>query len=290
MKEAWARTNDRWFNYLLTMLEYVFVPVLLVSLISILAVFLVPSILGSMKDPNSNAAVQMVYAALAIIIPVAAIIGTIYRYIVGTIALLKTVIDEEKNRKKSISEAKALVFPYLRFISVLTLLNIGFVPFVPLSLFILLVYIQIWTTFAMFSFVSDQKKGLYNLWKALAVLRTNFWAITTRAILLQLFVILVGSAGSIIATVFRGNKNPDAATAIMLLQLLIALSSFFTQIFATAYMYELYRHAKVPTKVKASKPFIVFSLLGWIILLVLTGFGINYFVTMLSSALVLPQR
>lgn len=288
MHAAWARTKDRWFNYFLVILEYILLPVVVAVIVSAAALMAAPSIISSIKDPNANAALQVILAALAIILPVATIVGAVYRNIVGAIALVKTVIDKEKNRKKTIAESKALIFPYLHFITILTLLNIGLLPFIPLSLLILSLYMQIWSTFALFSFVTEEKRGAYNIWKAIAVLKANFWEITGRTILIQLSATIVVNSGNILMALSGAAKNPDLRAAASSFQFLATIASFIVQVFVTAYMYELYIRVKPPTDVKTPKLLIGFSVLGWIVLVGLAAFGINYVINQLPQWLASP--
>lgn len=289
MKEAWLRTKDRWLNYFLISLQYIYLPLLIAFVISGIALASAPWIISFTQDPQANAALQVVLAALAIIVPVVTIVGAIYRNILGSIALVKAITDSKKDRKTTIAESKALIFPYMRFITVLSLLNVGFIVFIPVTLFTILFYMQIWSQFALFSFVSDDQKGTYNLWKALGILRANFWTVTGHALLIQIATLLFANIGNLLSALIKSTDS-NVTAALASLQFLITIASFLISVFVTAYMYGLYARVTHPQEVKTPKVWVTFSIIGWIILIVLAAIGINYVVSQIPQLLTPSTR
>lgn len=275
-KIAWARTKDRWINFAIVIVQFIFLPIIIAAIISIGSIVALPYIFGASKDSGFDSVVQFVMAIAAITLPVVSIVGAVYRNIVGSIALTKIVIDSERNRKQTVAESKKLVIPYLSFLTVLTLINIGYFIYIPMSLFTIVFFIQVWTQFAMFSFVLDNNRGAINVWKGVQVYRVNFWSITLHAIILQLIATVIANLGNAFAYVTDGKKSLNMILIVTAIQIAIVLCSLLFQIFGIAYMYELYTRAKKPEKITVPKIFVIFSIIGWLIGLGAIAWGIQY--------------
>lgn len=278
LKMAWARTKDRWVNYTLIIVQFILLPILIAMIVSAAALISLPFILSFSKDTSTNNAIQFVYAAFVIILPVAAVVSAVYRNIVGTIAMTKIVVDQDRDRKKTIAESKKLVMPYLNFLTILTFINAGYLIYVPITLFTMIFFMLVWTQLAMFSFILDDKKGSFNVWKGVQVYRKNFLMVTGHAIVLQLIGTLVANIGNIVTYTFDNKKSINIILIVVAIQVAILVCSLLFQIFGIAYMYELYKRLKTPEKITVPKVWIFFAVLGWLIGLGLISYGIGYLI------------
>lgn len=278
IKLAWIRTKERWVNYTLIVVQFILLPILIAIIISAAAFVALPIILTFSKDTNTNNAIQFISAALAIILPVAALVSAVYRNIVGSIALTKIVIDPVRDRKKTVEESKRLVTPYINFLTILTLLNIGYLIYIPITLFTVVFFMQVWTQFAMFSFVLDEKKGSFNIWTGIQIYRKNFFMVTGHAILLQLAGTLIANGGNIITYTLDNKKSINIILIVAAVQLAIVACTIIFQIFGIAYMFELYKRLRVPEKILVPTVWVLFSILGWLLALGLVAYGIQYLV------------
>lgn len=275
IRNAWARTRDRWGNYVLIIIQFILLPIIIAAIISVVSFAAFPAIASQVK----SVPLQVVAAIASILLPAAALFGAIYQYLVGTVALVKIVIDPGKDRKKTVAESKSILLPYVNFVTILMLFNTGLFIYTPFTLFTLLVFMGIWAQFATFSFIIDNEKGAINIWKGVQIYKENFWVVTGHAVVIQLVSILVANIGVVLGYLLDLKRSTGLIPGVMLIQIAGMICSLLFQVFAVAYMYELYARLKIPTVVKPPKIWIFFSLLGWALGLGLVAWGIQYFVS-----------
>ena len=279
ISSAWARMLDRWGNFLLVVLQFMVIPMILAAFITVGALIALPFILVWSKGPDTNQIIQVVAALAAIILPVVALVSALYRNLVGSIASVKSIIDDIKNRKTSINESKKLLTPFIHFITIQSLINIGFLIYIPITLLFAALTMSVWTQFAVFAFIKDEKRGTASIWKGFQMYKENFWYVTGRIFLLQIATIIVSNIGTIISTVMGHEQGMKALETIGGLQLLTFILSFLLNVYSVAYTYELYKRLKQPETVRVPKIWLAFSILGWLIGLGLIGWGVQYLLT-----------
>ncbi|MBI1862749.1 hypothetical protein HYS00_01375 [Candidatus Microgenomates bacterium] len=276
---AWARTRDRWANYIAVAMQFIVLPLVIASIISAVSLLALPFVLNMFKDPNANSVTQIVAAVAALLLPVAAFLGALYRNLIGTVALIKVVIDTKKDRRASIAEAKALFNPYVNFISILSLISFGYLVYIPITLFGAIIFIQVITQFATFIFLTDDKRGARSIWTAVQVYKAHFLPVTGHAIVLQGISMLIGNIGTIVTALQGKTSMTNTITTFGSTQLFSLVALLLYQVFSISYMFEVYSRLKKPETVKTPILFILFSVLGWLILLGLMGWGIRFIMT-----------
>lgn len=279
LASAWARTRDRWGNFLLVVLQFMVLPMVIAAIITAGSLIALPFILVWAKGPDTNQIIQVVAAVAAVILPVVALVSALYRNLIGSIASVKSVVDEVKNRKETIAESKKLLTLFIHFITIQSLINIGFLIYIPVTLLFAALTMSVWTQFAVFAFIKDEKRGVESIWKGFQMYKENFLYVTGRIFLLQIATFLVSNIGTVYSAMSGRERGMQALETIGGVQLISVILSFMLNVYSVAYTYELYKRLKQPETVKMPKAWIAFSILGWLIGFGLIGWGFHYLLT-----------
>jgi O-antigen/teichoic acid export membrane protein len=105
-------------------------------------------------------------------------------------------------------------------------------------------------------FIEKKQKGLENLWTSRAYVHQRFWGVLARQ-------------GLVVATLMVVNilLNIEKSALLTIISFIISL---FINAFMVSFNYEMYRALPEPKEVKKPTLWIAFSIVGWILMFLLT--------------------
>jgi hypothetical protein len=265
IKRAFARTKDRFLSYFLTWVA---------SFGMIIGAFLLLLVLGSLVMIASGIAKSMLAAVvLGIIIGIGFYIGFIYISSWIVLATIEVLISEEKlGVGATFAKVKPMVWGYFWMSFLAGLFMMGLMPWGILSLGVIFVLWALWSSFMAFAYLKFQKKGLQSLWISRQMFRQNPWGIFGRSLLLTVAIWAISIAINLVFGSMGKNGSMASSGISMIFSLLYAP-------FAMSFSYEMFSNLEAPKEeVKTPTVWVVFSVLGWAltILLVVLGIYLTY--------------
>jgi len=215
----------------------------------------------------------LLYLILAKQLAVAIILGSVFG--VGTFALLiylatwfqlSQVLAITRPELKEVydcfKESRQLILPFIGFSVLHALFLMGF--FLS-NIFFFLPYIiwSVWGAFSVFAFLDGKRGGLKPLWYSKARVAGNFFKVL-------LFIAIAYAALFLLTSIFT-QINKD-------LSVLNTLIWFVATPFLMSYSFEIYRSLPEPKTAKPSTTGIAFSVIGWIlnVLLITLAFSSGF--------------
>ncbi len=192
----------------------------------------------------------VITAVLGVVAVAVLLVGLIYISAWIQLATVDVLISSKKLPPFDVyKKVKPLIGGYIYFMVVLGLFMIGLLPFTLVSLFIVGILWSLWSIFSVFVYLEKRKKGLENLWTSREMVNQKFWPILGVVLLVILLMTLV----SIVLV------SAKTGFAISLVSQLV-LTPFIMSLY-----YETYLTLKAPAKVSKAPVWIVLSVIGYVI-------------------------
>lgn len=219
-------------------------------------------------------------AILAVISVLLLISLSIYIQLWVQLAMTSIIIQKENlGTIETFKKVKPLIKGFFWFSTIYSLFILGLVPYSIFTFLIILLLWLFWGSFSTFVYLEKQKKGLENLWISRAMINQKFWGILGRMLLIIIGAMLIGM-------ILGSSKNQFVNMTVSLL-----INLFITP-FMISFSYEMYKNLSEPVEVKKPKIWIVLSIIGGILMIIIFAFAymglINYAVNFKSNP-VLPK-
>lgn len=239
-----------------------FVPYMLTTLLGIAGIIGVMIVTGLLAGGVYFAYISTKSIPMTIVLGI--VVGIFY---IGTLwiasswmglAIYKVLLSNEKHGAietyKSV-KSKIWGFWWLNF--VMGLFMISLVVWGALSIGIIIVLWVVWATFNTFVFILHDKKGLENVWISKQMVSQRFWDILWRLLVVNGVVFIISFLLS-----WNAEKYP-------LLNIPVFLLGIFTTPFLISFKYEMFKNLTVPETVQKPTGWIIMSVIGGILLLVI---------------------
>lgn len=268
IKNAFERTKDRFLSYFLTwLLSFALGAAIVVGLLLFLGLIAVLYVVTKSV---------LLVSVLGILVTIGFYVALIYVCSWISLATVSVIINEEKMGAGEIfHKVKPRVWGYFWMNLLAFLFMLGLLPFGILSFSIVFILWSLWSSFMTFVYLTQKKKGLQNLWIAREMFRQKAWGIFGR-------MLLVGFAVFAISFLLSFSMKNSAGAGLSMLFSLVATP------FALSFNFEMFKLLKVPTGVKTPTLWVVFSVIGWVLTVVLTvgivALVISQFGTLMQKA------
>jgi hypothetical protein len=246
IKSAMSRTKDRFLSFILG---------LVLCLFMLIAGLVIPGVIGAILIGISYLAKNWALMGFFItVLVIVIILVESYIGIWGNLALTKIMTQESKtDLTGAFKKVRPLIWGFFGVKAMAALFIYGLLPFIVLSFGIVGILWWAWMSFIQFAYLEEQRKGLHTVWYSRDLFNQKFWPILGRILLvnssLLLFQIILNSVDN---NVFK---------------LLTGIFYFITTPFIISYNYEIYRNLDHSAEGKKSTPWIVASIVGWIIMI-----------------------
>lgn len=248
LKAAFIRTKERFLSYFLALLFSI-----AIGIASFLVVMLVGVLLFFIYSTAKSALLGgvLLFAGIALFIVVSVYVSAWTGLVLVDILIQEKKIGVIETFKKMRSE----VWGWFIFTLLSSFFFIGLIPFGLMTIGVIFILWIFWGSFSILIYLYDKRKGLENLWASRAMINQKFWPIAGRLLLLQIVFWFIGY-------VFN-NLNDGSFRWVSF------IFSFITAPYATSYLYEVYTHLEKPKTVQQPFVWVLLSLIGWIILIIL---------------------
>ncbi len=262
IKQAFLRTKERFVSYFLAVI--VSFGLYLVAFFALIAVILVTGLLYGISK-SVLLTVFLGFIILVVFLSLFVFIGSWTQ-----LAAVEILIGEERiGVIDTYKKVKPLVWGYVWFSALSMLFMIGLFPLSVLSLFIILILWSVWSSFVVFVYLRQGRRRLDNLWVSRSMVNQRFWGIVGRIILVSLAILFIN-------ILLVSSKNS-------LLGLSSVIFSLFTTPFAMSFNYEIYKNLREPTTVEKPKVWLVFSVVGWILGMLIFAISFGSIIYLLRS-------
>lgn len=254
IRKAFARTKDRFLTYVLGYFVMVGLMMLVIFALAIMIIFG-----GTVFAVKAN----MIAGALVLALIILAGIAILYMTSFSQLLLTYTIIRSDKGTlMQNIREIKPLIWGFVWFMLASSIFMIGLIPFGFLSIFVIFILWMFWGTFASFIYLDRKLHGLDNLWTSYSMVNQRFWGVAGRMLILMVgYFILMG--------IFSIPYDPQSSAASAILSLLQFIIGIVFGAFTLSYDYEIFKLLKVPEKVERPTMWIIFSIIGWVLMVLL---------------------
>ena len=250
VRQAFTRTKDRFWNYLLVQLS-------MIAAFLVLGFLLVVVCIPLIMTGNNNLIIML-------IIPASVVLAGIAMYFLSWFQLV--LIDIMTNNaghsvKQSFATMKSHVVDFFKYNILVALFFLGLLPFGVMTLFALLFLWGFWSTFAGFVFLYQKKRGLDVLWTSRAMVNQKFWQLALRLAGVSVITFMISS-------ILSSQENI----------LFSALFFFFNIVvppFMISYTYGLYKLLDEPKHVHAGTNWVLLSVAGWIVMGIIASVSIT---------------
>ncbi len=254
IRKAFARTKERILTYVLGYFVMVGLMMLIFLGLAIMVVFG-----GTVFAVKANVITGVLVLALFFLSGAAILYITSFSQLLLTYTIMRS---EKGTLMQNIREIKPMVWGFVWFMLASSLFMIGLIPFGLLSLFVIFILWMFWGTFASFIYLDRKLHGLDNLWTSYAMVNQRFWGVAGRMLILMVgYFILMG--------IFSIPYDPQSSAASVLLSLLQFVIGIAFGAFTLSYDYEIFKLLKVPEKVERPSIWIIFSVIGWVLMMLL---------------------
>ena len=262
---AFARTRERFISFFLTNV-ILYVLIFVTFLLGVL-VLVVVSALTAGGTPSLLAfflrAVAIIAFALA------------FWYVVswGSLTTIAIIAEREKiGVIDAYKKTQPLTWRYMWIYLLYGLFIIGLIPSGIVLLLIPFIVWSIWGSFFVFVYLDQRKTGLENLWISRAMVNQNFWGVTVR-----LFLMVVALIAIFIIIVLSRNG--------FLIALWQIVNTLFIAPLLVSFTHTIYTQLDRVESAKAPKVWVIASLVGLVILVLVSGFMINVILKRLPTIL-----
>ncbi len=248
LKAAFVRTKERFLSYFLALLLSI-----AIGIVSFLVVILIGALLFFIYSTAKSAllGVVLLLAGIALFIVV-----IVYVSAWTGLVLVDILIQEKKiGVIETFKKLRKEVWGWFLFTSLSSLFFIGLIPFGLMTVGLLFILWIFWGSFSILIYLQDKRNGLENLWVSRAMINQKFWPIAGRLLLLNAIFWFMG---------YLFNNVNDGS-----FRWVSFVFSLVTAPLATSFLYEIYVHLEKPKIVRRPFIWVLLSLIGWIILLIL---------------------
>lgn len=249
-KRAFERTKERFVSYLLTWVVSFGIGILII-LLSLLAV----GVAVLLYVLTKSVVLTVFFGIFATIVFYFALVFSTSWISLATVSVL--VSEEKLGAFDTLKKVKPLVWGYFWMSVLIGLFFVGLLPWGVLTLGVVLILWSFWATFATFVYLTTQKKGLQNLWVSRQMFLQRAWGIFGRLLLVNLGFVAINMFLSM-----GGGKNGLSSGLSFLFGILASP-------FLVSFSYEIFKNLDVPNEVKKPRVWVVFSVLGWILTVLL---------------------
>lgn len=248
---AWSRTRQRFLSFFLASL------MMYALFIAMGIAWLILSAL--LAGVAAVVHVPVLQVLLFVILGVSMFIGVLFIASWSSLATITTIVNPEKiGVLEAFKKVKPIALPFVWVQILMMLFFIGLMPVSAILLFIPLFIWYFWANFIVFVYLEKQRKGLENLWVSRAMVNQNFWGIIGRMFLLTIAILFF-------TFLFSASRN---GTLIILWQLvnILIIAPFWV-----SYSHEIYSQLDKKESAPVPKVWIVVSIVGFVIMVLLAG-------------------
>jgi hypothetical protein len=247
LKNAFMRTKERFLSYFLSSLIMWGATALYATLGLLLG--------GSLVFLVALTKSTILVGAVSTVLVLAFLMGLFYFMGWWGIAVIEIITQESKTDVVgALKKVKPLVWSYLGTQAVVGLFMLGLLPFMVISLGVVAILWGYWGAFIAFAFLEKGKRGMDALWYSRSLFNQKFWPITARMLLLTLLLVFIqGLLGSNDHNVLR------VASWVV---------SILSTPFVYSYYYAIYKNLDRSAESVKSTGWVVTSIIGWIITVV----------------------
>lgn len=255
--EAFTHWKERIIPYLGTLIFFGFLWILITILIIIFGGMVI--IIGLIFTKSFFTI--LLVAGIAILLT---ILSSIYLFALFILTSVNILVGKKQSILSMIQSMKPLVFGYIWVALSSAIFLTGLFPYGIITLFILPMIWTFWSSFTTFVYLEKKEHGLQNLWTSRDLYNQKFWELLFRSLLP-----LGGSILIMIFYVLIAHFIPLQALSAIILYFVFHLLNILYGSFVICYNYELYRLLPKTKKAQTPKVWIILSLIGWIINIVL---------------------
>lgn len=270
-KDTFQRFSSRFLSYFLAY-AISFGASIAIAIIAGLLFFLHLAIFGTTQSIE-------ITTTSAIITGIAFIVGAIYVHSWLYLVMMDVIIDAHPSGViNTFKKTRPWVWGFIWFAIVSWFFISGIILLGLLGLvigaLILGILWGVWSIFGGIVYLEKRHKGLANLWASYHLVNTRFWGIFGRFIMifLAIYVLYILSALML----------QDSPAVLTVLQIILGL---VVTPFLLSYTYEIYRHLPQEDTTTPSTPWIVTSILGWVVAIGFTIFFASAAVMALPEAI-----
>ena len=176
-----------------------------------------------------------------------------FGYLTAWIGLGLTKIIMQENPKVDIARSFKSVQPFIHdFFTIqffMGLFIFGLIPFIVLSFGVVGIIWSVYINFLLFVYLDKKKRGMDNLWLCKAMISPHLWAIAGRIFLLSMII-------GIITSIFTAMDS-------IVLKIVGYAISLLAAPFSLSYHYEIYKNLNEPKTFKRPTDWIIASILGF---------------------------
>lgn len=252
---AMERFKERFFNYFLLLLIGFGVSIVFFLVLGLVG-FGLPMVVFT--EPGQVPLVMGITVIANIIFWLAYFIYLAPWFVLSVIHVM--VSSEKTSPIQALKETRPHVFSFFGFTFLSSLFLFGLTPFMLITLYVVSLLWTIWGAFSYFVFLEEKRGGMYPLWASYARINQDFWPMVSK--IAVPFIILM-----VISFVL------GFLSIIPLIGLLFIVLIFIITIclgpLITSYLYELYKTTKKPEVVQAPKIWVILSVVGFIITMII---------------------
>lgn len=256
VKAALKRTKERFLSYLLAYVA---------SFILVIVVFAAGVIVSTMLSILYVTTKSVVLVGiLGAFTAIGFFVALIYVSAWSQLAVIRSLmLNEKKDLGALFKEVKPATGGYIWLSIITSLFMFGLIPWGLLTLFIVLILWAYWSIFSTFVYLEQRRRGLENLWISRQMIDERFIGIAGRMLLIH---------GSIFFMMIALSWSNNA---------ILRFASFIVNIlfvpFSISFSYEIYRLLKIPTEVKKPTAWIAFSVIGFVLFIVMMALLVTVF-------------